>query len=1032
MSAPRERFDFLARGPVEPSRRAPVFPVAVGTMPNDSVLIATATDDGQITFWDTEGDPSGSLTVSPGGEVTAIAFVTTPTLQTMVAAVSDNGTVGVWDLTTRDVVYQSRSEHDRLLSVALKTASDGSILLAFGAVDGILHVHNMITGKSVLDPISFQDSPVHALAFDTTFDMLASAGDNGSIRLWNPTTGSALRNAPDSHAGKVLSVAFGTTPDGDTLLASAGEDSTIRLWDPRTKRERGNTLTGHNGIINGIAFGTTRAGTSLLASASDDGTVRTWIVDERGATADRVTTYGGRVLSIAFGNEPDGSSVLVHSHDDGRVIVDSEAALTGLDAPVPAVEPTLRTEAPGTLDNTETRDELGRDILAGHLKGLLDQLTAPASSDGDNKGSAVVHIDGQWGAGKTTLVTLLRRRLTTPDEAGRLAEPIIIQYDAWRESAVAPEWWSLATAINRAVRRTRAGATRVAMTLGGMVIRVWRSPPAVIAIGLLAAVLVTRASNLWRNAGSISTWITALTAVAALGLAAGRVLFWTSPAFGRLYLRSDDNPLREIAVVIARLRRWSPRGGRRHRLADSLLAVWLILVALATARVLVQQRSARAATGGTLDWLDRHGWPAVVSALVILVAIAGWSWHRTTSPEPPVAEHQRRRSIQAPKWLRRLIALRRPWLVVTFRVLLIAAAGGLAWVTTVAVWPPAVLAAVGWHPELSAAVGLVAGVVPHVWWSIHGSGQHRRPLILVIDDLDRCTADRTVRLLETVHTLLRQRESPQLLARWRAPAPLIVLVLADGRWVRTAFEKAYEAFGKFGSPVHGLGADFVHKLFDHTVLVPALAASQISDYVRILTDSPLAADTDTDKAKSDALNAVAESAPGELRSNRIANIFRNTILRPDDAIEVETARVEREATADATAGRTAHLLTRYADVMPANPRLVKRVANVWGMLCAVQSHLHPGQPNKTPPDDHIARAAIMFVRFPSLVDELLSCATAPDPGAPVPDPSPYYPPPAPSPWRQPDVRRLLTSDGTRIAPVDIARCYGREFDPPPD
>jgi WD40 repeat protein len=1029
-------------------------------MPDGSVLIATATDDGQVTFWDTEGHPSGSLAVSIGGEANGIAIGTTSTGQTVMAAARD-GAVSVWDPTTGQMVYQNKIETSRPLSVALSTMPSGDTTLAFGTGDGTIRVYSPFDGRVAPEPLLQSTGSVNSVAFGTTTEsgMLAAASDNGTILLFDLATGFPHRNALTGHTGRILSVAFGTASDGGAVLAAAGEDGTIRLWDPKTGTPRGNALTGHTGTVNGIAFGTTRAGMRLLASASDDGTVRTWILDERGVTPDRVTTYGGRVLSIAFGAEPDGSSVLVHSHDDGRVIVDSEATLTGLDeigsgTPEPAVEPVLRTGAPGTLDNTETQDELGRDILAGHLKGLLDQLTAPASSDGDNKGSAVVHIDGQWGAGKTTLVTLLRRRLTTPDETGRLAEPIIIQYDAWRESAVAPEWWSLATAINRAVRQTRAGATRVAMTLGGIVIRVWRSPPAVIAIGLLAAVLITRASNLWRNAGSISTWITALTAVAALGLAAGRVLFWTSPAFGRLYLRADDNPLREIAVVIARLRRWSPRGGRRHRLADSLLAVWLILVALATVRVLVQQKTARAATGGTLDWLDRHGWPAVMSALVILVAIAGWSWHRTKSPEPPVPEHQQRRSIQAPKWLSRLTArrrpllvpaflvvviwtvsgaFRRPWLVVAFRVVLIVAVGGVAWVLTVSAWPPAVLTVVGWHPELSAAIGLVVGVVPHVWWSIRGSGQHRRPLILVIDDLDRCTADRTVRLLETVHTLLRQRESPQLLARWRAPAPLIVLVLADGRWVRTAFEKSYEAFGKFGSPVHGLGADFVHKLFDHTVLVPSLAASQISDYVRILTDSPPAANTGAEQAKSDALSAVAESAPGELRSSRIANILINAILRPHDAIEVETARVERETTADATAARTAHLLTRYAEVMPANPRLVKRVANVWGMLCAVQSHLHPGRPKETPPDDHIARAAIMFVRFSSLVDELLSCATAPDPGAPVPEPSPYYPPPAPSPWRQPDVRRLLTaSDGTRIAPVDIARCYGREFDPPSD
>jgi hypothetical protein len=87
----------------------------------------------------------------------------------------------------------------------------------------------------------------------------------------------------------------------------------------------------------------------------------------------------------------------------------------------------------------------------------------------------------------------------------------------------------------------------------------------------------------------------------------------------------------------------------------------------------------------------------------------------------------------------------------------------------------------------------------------------------------------------------------------------------------------------------------------------------------------------------------------------------------------------------------------HATVMPANPRLIKRVANTWGMLLAVQSHPHPNRPADFPPKDHLVRAAIMFVRFPSLVDDLLSCPTPPSLDLDPAPPSPYYPAPNPSP-----------------------------------
>jgi WD40 repeat protein len=108
------------------------------------------------------------------------------------------------------------------------------------------------------------------VAFSPDGKTLASAGADGTVRLWDVGTRRALDQPLEGHNGVAYGVAF--SPDGKTL-ASAGADGTARLWDVGTRSALGQPLEGHDGDVTSVAFSPDG---KTLASAGDDGTVRLW------------------------------------------------------------------------------------------------------------------------------------------------------------------------------------------------------------------------------------------------------------------------------------------------------------------------------------------------------------------------------------------------------------------------------------------------------------------------------------------------------------------------------------------------------------------------------------------------------------------------------------------------------------------------------------------------------------------------------------------------------------------------------------
>jgi WD40 repeat protein len=229
----------------------------------------------------------------------------------------------VWAVTQAQPVHANLTGHvSRVNGVAAVPLPDGRTLLASAGDDGSVRLWDPSTGQPVGDPLTSHTSGVTAVAAVPLPDgrtLLASARDDGSVQLWDPSTGQPVGDPLTSHTSWMNDVAAVPLPDGRTLLAFAGDDKSIRLWDPSTGQPVGDPLTGHTSWVNAVAVVPQPDGQTLLASGSNDQTVRLWDPTTGQPVGDPLTGHTGGVSGVAAVPLPDGRTLLASASYDGTL-----------------------------------------------------------------------------------------------------------------------------------------------------------------------------------------------------------------------------------------------------------------------------------------------------------------------------------------------------------------------------------------------------------------------------------------------------------------------------------------------------------------------------------------------------------------------------------------------------------------------------------------------------------------------------------------------------------------------------------------
>jgi eukaryotic-like serine/threonine-protein kinase len=202
---------------------------------------------------------------------------------------------------------QTLKGHAARLIHSLAFSPDGQ-RLASGCYDGTVKVWDGSTGKELLS-LEGHDAPITCVAFRIDGQRLATGGFDKTVRIWDSMTGKKLLSL-EGHAETIWSAAF--SPDGQRL-ASGSQDTTVRIWDCATGKEL-LSLRGHSGSVESLAFSPDG---KRLASATNQGEERIWDT----ATGKQLSAHKAQFCSrlrVAFG--PDGRR-LASAHSGDSVMI---------------------------------------------------------------------------------------------------------------------------------------------------------------------------------------------------------------------------------------------------------------------------------------------------------------------------------------------------------------------------------------------------------------------------------------------------------------------------------------------------------------------------------------------------------------------------------------------------------------------------------------------------------------------------------------------------------------------------------------
>ena len=275
----------------------------------DGSRLASAGNDGFVFIWDTATyELIAALAGENNGTVQKAVFH--PDGRRL-AAVYEDTSIRIWDTVTRQSILRLFGHTKIVNDVAFNP--EGSRFATAGA-DGSVIVWNAETGAPLysLDIAQTENIVgVNAVAFHPDGQRIIVAYNDGVSRLWQGQT--FLQKLP-GHTSAVFDVTFS---HNGQLFATAGSEGTVRVWDTATGHVS-YIIAGHSGGVTAVQF---FPDDSQVLTAGRDNTAKIWRVVP-GISPLILAGHSAGILNVGYNKE--GNWIVTTGEDRTALIWDAQ------------------------------------------------------------------------------------------------------------------------------------------------------------------------------------------------------------------------------------------------------------------------------------------------------------------------------------------------------------------------------------------------------------------------------------------------------------------------------------------------------------------------------------------------------------------------------------------------------------------------------------------------------------------------------------------------------------------------------------